>query len=444
MGQVGRGVARRQHLPLLRDAEAPAHRSGRLGADGAAGRPAAAGHAAAAPVEERQADAVVPADAGDSLLRPVERPVGREVSAVLVAVGVPDHDRLLAAAGRQVGAVGLQREELGQHGRRLVEIVERLEERRHREPGGPAGPAGEDEDGQHVGGRRAPSRSRTGPKSSGPYTPRARARSRNSAHVSRAASSSPSGLGGRGRAAGRRRGEPRVRGPARRPAASRPPALHAPGVAELVERPGEAPGILPEIEAGRMEAEQVDLRPNGPEPVLGEGRGHARRRADRAGRPARRHGRAPDAAGSRGAAPSCPRRRRLRGPRRGGPARCGRARRRSGAPGTPRAREGAAGRRAMPTSAGGERQPPVAHAEPPREILKRATVLRDGEAPVQPQRLRGDGRGDVRVPVPVAADPRAQPEPPAGDGQTRVVLGHRAASSAWTRGRTSQNVCSTK
>ena len=96
---------------------------------------------------------MVPADAGDPLLRPVERPVGREVSAVLVAVGVPDHHRLLAAAGRQVGAVGLQREELGQHGRRLVEIVERLEERRHREPGGAAGPAGEDEDGQHVRGR---------------------------------------------------------------------------------------------------------------------------------------------------------------------------------------------------------------------------------------------------------------------------------------------------
>ena len=32
---------------------------------------------------------------------------------------------------------------------------------------------------------------------------------------------------------------------------------------------------------------------------------------------------------------------------------------------------------------GGKRKTPVAQAESPREILKRATVLRDGEAPVR-------------------------------------------------------------
>ena len=35
-----------------------------------------------------------------------------------------------------MGTVRLQREELGQHGRRRVEILERLEERRHLQPVG--------------------------------------------------------------------------------------------------------------------------------------------------------------------------------------------------------------------------------------------------------------------------------------------------------------------
>jgi hypothetical protein len=52
-------------------------------------------------------------------------------------------------------------------------------------------------------------------------------------------------------------------------------------------------------------------------------------------------------------------------------------------------------------------------------------VLHDGETAVEAQRLGRDRRCDVRVPVPVAADPRGQAEPPSGDGQPRIVLGHR-------------------
>ena len=59
MGEVGIGVAGGDGLALLGDAEAAAHGAGRLGADGAAGRPAAARHAAAAAVEERERDAVL-------------------------------------------------------------------------------------------------------------------------------------------------------------------------------------------------------------------------------------------------------------------------------------------------------------------------------------------------------------------------------------------------
>jgi len=244
----GAASATPAHLPLLRDAEAPAYRSGRLGADGAARRAAASGHAAAAPVEEREADAVVPADAGDPLLRPVERPVGREVPAVLVAVGVPDHHRLLAAARRQVGAVGLQREELGQHGWRPVEIVERLEERRHRQPAGITGPASEDEDRQHVGGRprdrdhewpgELGSVHRPGPGEQPEQRPGLARQIVEPLRVGRR------GRGWRG--GGEESLESAVAfGPGSRGVAG----VHSPGAAELIERPGETAGILPAPES---------------------------------------------------------------------------------------------------------------------------------------------------------------------------------------------------
>ena len=152
MREIGIGVPRRDRLPLLGHPEAAAHRARRLGADRAARRSAAPRHAAPAAVEERERDAVLGRHARDGFLRPVERPVRREVSAVLVAVGIADHHHLLAAALAQVRAVRVEREQLGQDARGRVEVVERLEERHDVRRRGAAGPSRQQEHGQHVGG----------------------------------------------------------------------------------------------------------------------------------------------------------------------------------------------------------------------------------------------------------------------------------------------------
>ena len=74
-------------------------RSRRLGQDRVVARAAAAADRAAAAVEQPQAHAVAAATSTSSLLGPVQRPLGGEVAAVLVGVGVADH-HLLAAAAR--------------------------------------------------------------------------------------------------------------------------------------------------------------------------------------------------------------------------------------------------------------------------------------------------------------------------------------------------------
>src|SRR2546428_86603 len=95
----------------------------------APGRPAAARHGAAAPVEERESDPVLVAYARDRFLRPIECPVGGHVAAILVAVGVADHDHLLPTASRDVLTVDAKRKELRQDPGSGVEILEGLEER---------------------------------------------------------------------------------------------------------------------------------------------------------------------------------------------------------------------------------------------------------------------------------------------------------------------------
>ena len=77
MGEVRIGVARGDGLALLGQPEAPAHRPRRLGADGAAGRPAAARHGAAPAVEQGQGHAVLAAHAARSTPGPGRAPSSR-------------------------------------------------------------------------------------------------------------------------------------------------------------------------------------------------------------------------------------------------------------------------------------------------------------------------------------------------------------------------------
>ena len=88
-------------LTLLREADLPAHGPGGLGQDGLVGGSATAAHGATAAVEEAQTHAVAPGHGHQGHLGLVELPAGGEEAAVLVAVGVAQHDFLHAAAALQ-------------------------------------------------------------------------------------------------------------------------------------------------------------------------------------------------------------------------------------------------------------------------------------------------------------------------------------------------------
>ena len=84
----------------------------------------------------------------------LQRPARRGDADVLVAVGVPDHDDLAAAAALEVRAVQVVGEERGHHLRRRLQIVLGLEQRsdvqRHRAVHLEAAPAGQQQDGENV------------------------------------------------------------------------------------------------------------------------------------------------------------------------------------------------------------------------------------------------------------------------------------------------------
>ena len=119
-------------LALLGQLQTPGRPTGRLRSDGAVRRSPAAAGAPAAAVKDRQLDAAVARDGGELLLRAVDRPLRREVAAVLARVRVTDHHlHRLGSLGKQ-----LVDDRRGRH-----QVVDRLEERHHLELGQPPGAA---------------------------------------------------------------------------------------------------------------------------------------------------------------------------------------------------------------------------------------------------------------------------------------------------------------
>ncbi len=112
--------------------------------------PAAAAHGPSPAVEEGERDSLAAADRRERALRLVQLPVRGEVAAVLVGVAVPHHDRLRTAAGGEVPGVGRVREEALHRGRGRVEVGHGLEEGDHVEPALHPGVAGHQEDGEQV------------------------------------------------------------------------------------------------------------------------------------------------------------------------------------------------------------------------------------------------------------------------------------------------------
>ncbi len=123
------GVLARDHLALLGEAQRAVDAPRRLREHRVVARPAAAADGAAAAVEQAQPHAARPAGVEQRFGRLVERPVGGEVAAVLVAVGIAEHHLLLVAAARDPAAVERQVESCGNDLAAVLQVADRLEER---------------------------------------------------------------------------------------------------------------------------------------------------------------------------------------------------------------------------------------------------------------------------------------------------------------------------
>ena len=122
-------VLERDRLALLGQLHAPRRMPRGLRRDRRVRRSAAAPGAAAAAVEDRQLDAVPLGDRRELLLRAVDRPLRREVAAVLARVRVADHHLHRPPASNR------RRSSSSRIARRGREVVDRLEQRHDREPG---------------------------------------------------------------------------------------------------------------------------------------------------------------------------------------------------------------------------------------------------------------------------------------------------------------------
>src|SRR5690625_7828252 len=92
------GVAERDDLALFRKPDSPVMNDRRHRQDGLVSAPTAPADRSAAAVEEPEVDGVLTADLSEGPLGKVQRPGGHPVAAVLVAVGVSEHDLPTAAA----------------------------------------------------------------------------------------------------------------------------------------------------------------------------------------------------------------------------------------------------------------------------------------------------------------------------------------------------------
>ena len=148
-------VLHADELALLDGAQAAAHGAGRRAEHRGVGLPAAAADRAAAPVEQGELDARVVQHLHQRRLRLLQQPAGCGQPAVLVAVGVGDHDDLAPVAPRQVLPVDRVLQQLAHRAVGVGEVLAGLEQRRDVERHRAAGPvqlapAPEQDDREHV------------------------------------------------------------------------------------------------------------------------------------------------------------------------------------------------------------------------------------------------------------------------------------------------------
>ena len=123
------GVLRGDDLALLGEPQRAVHRARRLRQDGVVAGAAAAADGAAATVEEPQPDSGLAGGLDEVQLGAVQRPVGGQVAAVLVGVGVAEHDLLAVAARRHQRPVQRKIKRRFENRRATLQVVDRLEQR---------------------------------------------------------------------------------------------------------------------------------------------------------------------------------------------------------------------------------------------------------------------------------------------------------------------------
>ncbi len=117
------------HFALFRQADLAGDGAGRLGQDGVVGRTAAAADRAAAAMEQAQADAVLLEDAGQFDLGLVELPAGSQEAAVLVGIGVAEHDLVLVATAGDQCAISRQPEDAVHGDGAFLQVLDGFEQR---------------------------------------------------------------------------------------------------------------------------------------------------------------------------------------------------------------------------------------------------------------------------------------------------------------------------
>ncbi len=136
---LGIAVFAGDDLALFGQADLAIHRARRLGEDGVEARPAAASHRAATAVEQPQGDAMLGLELlellGQRDLGAIQLPVGGEEAAVLVAVGIAQHDLLLAAGALHQPRDAGQGIEVAHDGRGVAQVFDGFEQRRHQQLG---------------------------------------------------------------------------------------------------------------------------------------------------------------------------------------------------------------------------------------------------------------------------------------------------------------------
>ena len=123
------GILEGHDLALFGDAELAADRSCRRGRNGAAGRGAPAAQRSASAVKEGDRDSVIATQPGQMTLRLRELPVRGQIPAVLVRVGIADHDLLYVSLHIEAPLHQRHLEQFRQDGGRSTQVRNGLEQR---------------------------------------------------------------------------------------------------------------------------------------------------------------------------------------------------------------------------------------------------------------------------------------------------------------------------